>query len=282
MSTTSVKRKSGSKSMATAGASNVLVDSCHDYFAEDNPTLSLMNEEEFPSLPITPEKPPVKKGKTAVADNDIVATLSVLINARSDELKTLVQNNTVQITSLRGEMEAVCKQVNEVKGKVSQLEHTLGEEKKQVSVLESRITELERYSRRWNLKLHGVNERVEDKDVRSEVIRICKLVLPSDAQRLPEVIDTVHRVGVKKQNGCRCIILQFSSRVHKAAVWAAAKTSPYLRDNGLRFGEDLCKVDRESRLKLWPLVDKARKAGKIAYFVGGRAFIEKKEISLPV
>lgn len=86
----------------------------------------------------------------------------------------------------------------------------------------------------------------------------------------------MHRVGVKKPNGTRGIILQFSSRVHRAAVWAAAKNSSYLRDNGLRFAEDLCKADRETRMKLWPIVDKARKAGKTTYFVGGRAFIEKK------
>lgn len=218
----------------------------------------------------------------ANTNTDIVATLSEFINARSDELKSLVQNNTVQITSLRGEVEVVCRQMSEVKGKVSQLELSLDEEKKHVNMLESRITEMERYSRRWNLKLHGVAERVEDKDVRKEVIRICQVLLPSDAERLPDVIDTVHRVGVKKSDSTRGIILQFTSRVHRAAVWAAAKNSSYLRDIGLRFAEDLCKADRETRMKLWLLVSKARKAGKAAYFVGGRAFIEKKDIPLPV
>lgn len=64
-------------------------------------------------------------------------------------------------------------------------------------------------------------------------------------------------------------------------MWAAAKHSGYLQENGLHFREDLCKVDRESKMKLWPLVDEARKAGKIAYFVAGRAFVEKNEIFPP-
>ena len=129
-----------------------------------------------------------------MASTDIVATLSELINARSNELKTLVQNNTVEITSLSGELDVICRQINEVNGKVSQLELSLEEERQHVNKLESRITEMERYSRRWNLKLHGVAERVEDKDERKEVIRICQLLLPSDAERLPGVIDTVHRI----------------------------------------------------------------------------------------
>lgn len=126
MSSSSGKRKSVAKKIEVdlvANATNALINNCHDYSApEDTPRFSTLNEEDFPSLPVTPKKPPLKKGKTEMANTntDIVATLSELINARSDELKTLVQNNTVQITSLRGEMEVVCRQMSEVKGKVDQ------------------------------------------------------------------------------------------------------------------------------------------------------------------
>lgn len=262
---------------------NILINTCHSYAGgKDKHGICLLNEEEFPSLPVTPEKPPVKKDKTEMAAADVIATLSQLINTRSDELKKLVEDNTVHISILTENVDAICKQMSEVKDKVSQLEVAFEGEKEHVCKLDSRVTDLERYSRRWNLKLHGVDERVEDKGVRQEVIRICQMLLPGDSERLPNVIDTVHRIGVKKNNSSRSIILQFSSRVHRDAVWAAAKKSSYLQDNGLRFAEDLCKADRESRQKLWPLVDKARKAGKAAYFVGGRAFIEKKEIHFPV
>ncbi len=123
-----------------------------------------------------------------------------------------------------------------------------------------------------------MSENIDENNVRKEVIRICQNLLPEYSDRLPDVIDTVHRVGMKKVNYTRGVIIQFSSRTLRAAVWAAAKNSSYLREKGLRFREDLCKTDRESRMKLWPLVDEARKAGKYAYFVAGRAFVEKKEI----
>lgn len=220
MSNSSAKRKNAVRKMAAnavTGASNVLIDNCHDYATcEDNVKLSLMNDEDFPSLPVTPEKPPSKKGKNERDSTDIVATLSELINARSDELKTLVQNNTVQISSLRVKMESVCKQVSEVKGKVSQLELAVEGDKKHINMLESRITEMERYSRRWNLKLHGVAERVEDKDVRKEVIRVCQALLPSDAERLLDVIDTApHRGEETKRH----------QRHHRAVLLPHAQSS---------------------------------------------------------
>ncbi|XP_016326785.1 uncharacterized protein LOC107676675 [Sinocyclocheilus anshuiensis] len=262
----------------SAAACNVLIDSCHDYYGpEEKMEFSMLSVEDFPSLPSTPLKPPSKKGRGESAD-DIITKLSKLINMRSDKLESMVAANTSHIAGLKEKLNSVCEDVNEVKTKVSQVESSLLKESNRIGVLESRITELERYSRRWNLKLHGVPENMDEKNVRKEVIRICQKLLPEHSDRLPDVIDTVHRVGMKKVNSAHGIIIQFSSRTLRAAVWAAAKNSAFLRENGLRFREDLCKADRESRLKLWPLVDEARKAGKIAYFVAGRAFVEKKEI----
>lgn len=255
----------------SAAACNVLIDSCHDYYGPEE----MLSVEDFPSLPSTPLKPPPKKGRGESAD-DIITKLSELINMRSDKLESMVAANTSHSAGLKEKLNSVCEDVNEVKTKVSQVESSLLKESNRIGVLESRITELERYSRRWNLKLHGMPENIDEKNVRKEVIRICQKVLAEHSDRLPDVIDTVHRVGLKKVNSTRGIIIQFSSRTLRAAVWEVAKNSPFLRESGLRFREDLCKADRENRMKLWPLVDEA--AGKIAYFVAGRAFVEKKEI----
>lgn len=62
-------------------------------------------------------------------------------------------------------------------------------------------------------------------------------------------------------------------------VWRAAKLSEFLRANGFRFTEDLTAFDRERRRLLWPAIEKARKEGKRAHFVGHRAFIEGSEIN---
>lgn len=82
------------------------------------------------------------------------------------------------------------------------------------------------------------------------MIKICQAILPEDKKQLPEVIDTTHRLGTKNAKEPRSIMIQFSSWVHRAAVW----------------------------LWLWPAVEAARKEGKMAFFVGGRGFTEYKEI----
>lgn len=98
------------------------------------------------------------------------------------------------------------------------------------------------------------------------------------------MIDTVHRIGKMKDNDNRPrgIILQFSSRTYRDAVWKAAKNNTFLKERHLRFTEDLCPADRKTRAVLWPVIEAAREEGKIAYYVGPRAYINGKEVRLPM
>lgn len=143
----------------------------------------------------------------------------------------------------------------DMKGKMCLLEKRVAKEEKRVDTCQQRISELERYSRRWNLRLYGVEES-EKEDVQWKTIGICQAVLPEQKHRLADIIDTVHCLGPKWQSDAkpRGIILQFTSRVCRDAFWKAAKMSPFLWDNKLRFTEDLSKEDRERRNKLWPLI----------------------------
>ncbi|KAL0196703.1 hypothetical protein M9458_005243, partial [Cirrhinus mrigala] len=141
---------------------------------------------------------------------------------------------------------------------------------------------LEGYSRRWNLRIQGLQEK-NGEDIRSEVIKICQCLLPQHKDKLPDVVDVAHRLGRHKLGSItpRGIIFQFTSRFFRDAVWRAAKDAEFLKNNHLRITEDLSAADRERRLKLWPTVEKARKENKKAFFVGGRAFVDGFEISPP-
>lgn len=121
------------------------------------------------------------------------------------------------------------------------------------------------------------------KTYKRRLSRSVKAVLPEERSRLADTIDTVHRLGTKQQNDNKPkgIIIQFIARVYRDAVWKAAKTSPHLRDNVLRFAEDLSKEDRKRRNKLWPVIKKAREEGKPAFFIGGLGFVSGSEVSLP-
>ncbi|MEQ2316536.1 hypothetical protein AMECASPLE_033423 [Ameca splendens] len=79
MLSSSGKRKSSGKSARpdVGAVSNALIDTCPDYATGSaTPRLSLMDEEIVPPLPVTHEKPYVKKAKSDRASADIVATFS--------------------------------------------------------------------------------------------------------------------------------------------------------------------------------------------------------------
>lgn len=273
------KRRGSNTGANSLGSSNVLMDACHDYVEQ----LITVNDEDFPQLPVTPRESPAPKRerrKEITMDGDnIITTLSQLINDRADGIEKKLG---ARLDELEKKIESSCAEVVMLKENVSCMEQKLQKCTTSVDQIENRVYELEAYSRRWNLKLYGVRE-TEAEDVRREVIKICQALLPEEKSRLVDGIEAVHRLGPKRkeQKDSRVIIMKFISRALRDAVWKAAKKSSFLQVNKLRFTEDLCKTDREKRQLLWPVIDSARKAGKKAYFVGGRAFIEGREVFPP-
>ncbi|KAL1252624.1 hypothetical protein QQF64_017317 [Cirrhinus molitorella] len=196
-------------------------------------------------------------------------------------MKEVINENTKQFTNVKEAIEFMSAEVNSLKAKYGVVESTLGKVEQTIMEQDQRLSQLESYSRRWNLRLYGIPER-DGEDVRGRVIEVCQHLLPEDKDKLPNVIDTVHRLGRKQLNKTRGIILQFVSRFYRDAVWCAAKESTFLRENNMKISEDLSLADKERRNKLWPAVEKARKENKRAYFIGGRAFVEGIEIFPPV
>lgn len=119
-----------------------------------------------------------------------------------------------------------------------------------------------------------------EEDVRMKVIDVCQNVAPGYKEKFMEVIDSVHRLGKKHlaKVHARDVILQFSMRHFRDMIWKISKHSEYLKLRNLRFKEDLIPEDREKRNRLWPLIQQARQEKKITFFVGGRAFVDNKEI----
>lgn len=195
-------------------------------------------------------------------------------------MKEVISENTRQITSVKEAIKFMSAEVNSLKAKYGVVESTLGKMEQTSMEQDRRLSQLESYSRWWNLRLYGIPER-EREDVRGRVIEVCQHLLPGDKDKLPNAIDTVHRLVRKQPNKTRGIILQFVSRFCRDAVWRAAKASTFLRENNMKISEDLSLADKERRNKLWPAVEKARKHNKRAYFIGGKAFVEGIEIFPP-
>ncbi|KAJ0057693.1 hypothetical protein NL108_011915 [Boleophthalmus pectinirostris] len=270
----------------------------HDYVKIPDDKDMILGEEEFPHLPLSVEGTPCKEpapkkallatpgddGKRGYGgDQDVTGILSNLINTRFDDLEKLINANTVSIEGLKKSVDFAFDQIKDVKQRVDVIESNTRKDGATILQLQERLVESERYSRRWNLKLYGVPETVIKEEVKKDTIRICQSVFPEGKQKLPDVIDIVHRLGKMRENENkpRGIILRFSSRTYRDAVWKAAKNSSFLKERHLYFTEDLCPADRERRAALWPVIQAARREGKIAYYVGPRAYISSKEVSLP-
>lgn len=271
---------------------NALIASCHDY-ASTMPTIEVsMSEENFPPLPVTPcDSPAAKKAlynakhEPTSQDNIVITTLSQLIKEQADSIKILVSENSkkidgnaLKIEGLKKTVDFVCSEVKEAQQRVKNVDGRLKEEEKKVAALQTHVCELETYSRRWNLKVYGVAENTAE-NVKEKVTELCRNILPDD--KLTPAIDVAHRIGklTPASSLPRAIIIRFSQRSYRDAVWKAAKNPPVMRDNKLRFVEDLPQPVKEARMKMWPLVNKARSEGKSAYFVGARAFVNGKEIT---
>ncbi len=190
--------KASANAAVTAG--NVLIDNCHDYAVSMTLAGTGADMEELPPLPITPTKPPASKKVMFARDNpehpnssDIVASLSALINTRSDNIEKMVSANAMKIEGLKKTIDFACAEIKDMKGRVSALEKRVSHEEKSVNDCQQRVSELERYSR-WNLRLYGVAE-TEKEDVRQKVIEFCQGVLPEQRERLADTIDTVRRLG---------------------------------------------------------------------------------------
>ncbi|KAL1251967.1 hypothetical protein QQF64_019763 [Cirrhinus molitorella] len=197
-------------------------------------------------------------------------------------VKDVVNENTKQIADVKKAVEFASGEIVDVKVRIDSMELQVKKIDIQTSEQEKRLSHLEGYTRRWNLRIYGMQEK-EREDVRERVIQVCQQLLPDAKDKLPFVVDTVHRLGRKQSAGDkpRGVIFQFTSRFYRDAVWRAAKDSSFLRSNNLKIAEDLSPSDREKRNKLWFLVEKARRENKRVFFVGGRAFVDGTEIFPP-
>lgn len=237
-------------------------------------------DEEFPRLPLvlSPSKSPAPKKKAqksaAVPLKDDYSRLADLINNRADDIER-------KITGLNNKVDALADNIKAVSAKMAVIEKRVDLLEQPVKALQRQIDELESYSRRCNLKLLGVRES-DQENLRQVVIKTCQMVAPSMKEKFVHGIDEVHRLGKIRQEmtGPRPIIFHFTSREYKDAVWKAGKESSYLKEHGLQL--DFSKGDQERRQRLYPEVQKARAAGKVAYYSGARAFIKGEgEIILP-
>lgn len=135
-----------------------LIDAGHDYVtgADDMKGTNAgthLQEEEFPSLPISPSKSPALKKKACGAEvspslltemHEQFAAVKTLINSRCDSLEN-------KITTLEDKIARISADLNAVNTKVVCLEQRVLQVEQRVKQVQRKIKDLESHSRRMNL-----------------------------------------------------------------------------------------------------------------------------------
>lgn len=235
-------------------------------------------------LPDTPVKPSLKKSKReySVRDDASVEILAAIREFREEmfqKISTIDKTTAVtaqQVESLSSTVHQLVTEVATQKEALKVVSAEIQDLKLVNKTLKEEVGDCKRYSWRWTLKLHGVQEK-DGEDVRRVAIDILSNVVPGISERMEDAVDIAHRLGPRRKDGtCRSIIILFALRRYRDTVWQAARGCKFLRDNKLRLTEALSPEDRVAREKLWPLVKKARDEGKKASFRGSFALIDGK------
>lgn len=181
------------------------------------------------------------------------------------------------LASLAKALEFNAEEVKECKAKVRTMEKQNEQISKENTELKLRLREQERYRMRWCLRIKGMEEKM-DEDIRTTFVQILGQIVPDMSAKLEDAIDVVHRLGKKMDKKHRHVVVLFSQRRVKEEIWKKSKNSTVSKEKGISFAEMLPKEDWEDRQRLWPQIEQARRAGKIAYFRGPFGYTDGRRI----
>ncbi len=198
------------------------------------------------------------------------------------DVKKDMVNKKISEEELEGEVnkekENQQKTISDLKEELNKVNKEKENQQKTISDLNKKLEEAERNTREWNIWLYGLKEE-EPEDLKKRVFAICCCVAPKAAPDFDKHIDIVHRVGQKKEGKTRPIIMSFKERSTQELLLTTLYSSKYYRSSSLKFKDVLTAGDIDTRNRLWPRIEAARKEGKNAFFIGAKALIDGKKIS---
>ena len=118
-------------------------------------------------------------------------------------------------------------------------------------------------------------------DCKAKVHEFCEKILKIPNARTRIYIDRAHRVGAYKPNRPRAIVVKFQDTESKMLVKGALKANN-LKDSPYGVFEQYPQMVQERRRALIPVMVEARKAGKTAYLVRDKLYINHRLFEGPI
>lgn len=160
-------------------------------------------------------------------------TEKILEKFNDEWMEKLIEKITTKVSNkFQEKLDAQDKKIKTLENQVSDLKAEIEEIK-----LEKDMNE--QYSRRNNLRIFGVQERPEEKT--NEILfKIIKDKLNIELNK--NDIEVCHRIGVKKVNSDRPIMIKFTSNIIRNEVFYKKKN---LKGSKITIREDLTKMRKE-------------------------------------
>lgn len=252
---------------------NTLLDKDNVLSKEDNGSLDL--------TPIKKKRAKRSKSQDGHAKEDTVNAILQAVHLLTQKM----DDQTQRFIRFEKKIEENAVAIEKNKNDITELQTKISQLKKENVTLKNACEEHARYKRRWNLRLLGLPEK-DDENVRETVIGILTRIIPVSVDQLRFTVDTVHRLGIKRNAGTssgqhRAVIIQFALRTVKEDVWIKWRDAKVCKDLHIIFKQDFSKEDRLAREKLYPLVQNARKSGLRAFLKEGYALIDNKRVYPP-
>lgn len=262
--------------MASGKTGSKLTASDHDYTPMET---SVSGKRKNPTTPTKSSTPPIKMKTIQDQSLENLTEAITKLTIKVEDFGEQLSKTAVMVASVTKLAEMNCADIKECKTRVKAIEKEIPQLVKENKDLKERVTEMERYKRRWNLKIQGLKEKDNEK-IRKEVISILSTIAPRWATSMGSIVDCVHRLGNREEGRSRHVIMQFVMRYHRDEIWRMTKNSKFCKEAGIRFKQDFCKVDREARAAAWPKMEQARAAGKSVYYRGAVGYIDGKRVIL--
>ena len=193
-----------------------------------------------------------------------------------EDLKESLEFHTKQVDALNEENIALKKEVADLRSSLLRSKEDRKEDREDLEWAMQSIDDLEQYTRKHNLEIHGIAE-LEGENVCEQVVKLGNL-LNVNIHR--SEIDICHRMGNYNQDKPRPIIVRFRSYNTKRELYAARKllrgmdagehfAGPgkiYINENLTRYRKDLfAKVRKYKKDKHW----------HSSWSIDGRLFVKK-------
>lgn len=157
---------------------------------------------------------------------EIISSVKMFTEARLDKLDTKVMELEQENSSLRNDVDKLSKEKHDLHDELSVVRNT-------VSSLEQDVAEMEQYSRRFNVRVFGLEES-HGEDCKETVINIIKQHLSITLKK--DDLAAAHRLPSRRVGKPRPMIVRFTDRDTRGMV---LKKRSGLKGKGVSISEDL-------------------------------------------